>query len=109
MKKYTIKKKFCYGFHVVSVTITAPCFYRWGGGGGCHSTFTETIEILNRDGDTITYCGYDQKTRRASLQLAPWARHAHGNAPSGTYYGRYIVQLSDGARVSIPVYVGEAF
>lgn len=108
MKKYTIEKKFFWGF-VDSITITAPRFFKWDGGNGCRGTFTETIEILNRDGDTITYCGYDEKTRRASLQLAPWARHAHGNAPRGTYYGRYIVQISDGARVSIPVYVGEAF
>lgn len=107
MKNYTIKKNF-FGRYLDSVTITGTRFFTWGGGGGCRGTYTETIEILNRDGDVITYCGNDEKTRRASLQLAPWARRLHGNAPCGTYYGRYIVQLSDGARVSVPVYVGDA-
>lgn len=43
--------------------------------------------------------------RRATLECAKWARGLHGNAPSGTYYGRFRLILTDGSRISYPYYL----
>lgn len=100
MKHYNMKQHY-FGRHLDNVTFTAPRYYNG------YFLYNETfkIDILEMSGDAITYNNGDGRERRATLQLARWARGLHGNAPCGTYYGRYIVTLSNGARVSIPQYI----
>lgn len=44
---------------------------------------------------------YPYKERKAKLQYLPWAKGLHGNAPGGTPYGFYRIQLPNGERVRI--------
>lgn len=104
---YNIKKNY-YGRYLVNITFTAPVYYK-GEYGEHLYTKTHKIEIIEHDADGIIYNNGDGKERRAALQLAEWAKHLHGNAPAGTFYGSYRVQLADGARVSFPVYVGDEY
>lgn len=100
MKKYSIGFNY-YGGALDHVLFSAPVYYN---GTYLYMGHYE-IDILEMSGDVITYDNGDGRKRRATLQLARWARGLHGNAPRGTYYGRYIVTLSNGARVSIPQHI----
>lgn len=94
----TITKYNCNGWNHISAEYTARNY--WSG------KFDAIFRVDGyRDGDALIYDNGDGRERRAALQLASWARHLHGNAPSGTYYGRFIVTLSNGARVSLPLYL----
>ncbi len=94
----TITKYLCNGWGRIFAEYTARNY--WAG------KFDATFYIDGyRDGDALIYDNGDGRERRATLQLAEWARHLHGNAPSGTYYGRFIVTLKNGARVSLPIYL----
>ena len=103
MKKYNISKWLYCGRFILGVEISGPRHY--SNGGAVSWQEWHKISFTDRDGDILIYDNGDGRERRATLQLAPWARHLHGNAPGGTYYGRYIVTLSNGTRVSIPQYI----
>lgn len=65
------------------------------------------MDFYGVEKDVLTYCYYYDpavKMRKATLQLCEWAKHLHGNAPSGTKYGYYKIQLPNGKRVNYNVY-----
>ena len=50
----------------------------------------------------VVYDGWYSKTEFHEIKLYEWAKHLHGNAPSGTPYG-YFCASRNGKRVIITV------
>lgn len=64
-----------------------------------------TIEGKADDGKTlfcVYYDGWFSKYEKHEIKLYGWAKHSHGNAPSGTAYG-YFRANKNGKRVIITV------
>ena len=69
---------------------------------GCYIEFCG----FTNNGDTLVYYdAFEGKTRKATAQYAEWAKHLHGNAPGGTFYRRFKLQLSNGKRVWFNDYI----
>lgn len=51
---------------------------------------------------TVYYDGWYSKTEIHEIKLYEWAKHLHGNAPSGTPYG-YFCASKNGKRIIITV------
>lgn len=63
------------------------------------------IEYTSDDGRTVFsvyYGGWYSKRETHEIKLYEWAKHLHGNAPSGTPYG-YFRANRNGKRIIITV------
>ena len=64
------------------------------------------IDVYRADNGSIEYCDYFIPImRRASIRLATWAKHLHGNAPGGTIYGSYRITLPNKKRITVKAYL----
>lgn len=67
-------------------------------------TETHKLYVLGAERDTLYYCDETGRERAATLQHMPWCKKLHGNAPPGTRYAYYKLQLPSGARVNYNLY-----
>lgn len=67
-------------------------------------TATHKLYVLGTERDTLYYCDETGRERAATLQYMPWCKKLHGNAPPGTRYAYYKLQLPSGDRVNYNLY-----
>jgi hypothetical protein len=67
------------------------------------------ISLYGEIDGTLTYTRpYDDNSERkhtAEFIPAAWATRPHGNAPTGTYYGKYRISLPNGERANLRLYI----
>ena len=65
------------------------------------------MDVYKCDSDIIVYTFPCESIRihRANFNYCEWTRHRHGNSPSGTKYGWFRIQLPNGKRKYINLYV----
>lgn len=63
------------------------------------------MDVYDCNFDEIIYTFPSDRIHRATFNRCEWAKHPHGNAPSGTKYGWFRIQLPNGKRKYINLYV----